>query len=98
MSKWTIRRRILASFGIILALIVVMAVIAYTRLSAIESDTRILQADSLLGLSMITDMRSALDENYVVMQRLVLMDADPELIKRDEIHIAETKRAIDQYA
>ena len=52
MSKWTIRKRILASFGIILALIVVTAIIAYTRLSAIETDTRALQGDSLVYIRM----------------------------------------------
>ena len=97
MSKWTIRKRILASFGFILGLIVLTAMIAYTRLSAIESDTRALQGDSQLGLSMITNMRTALDENYIVMQRLVFSDAEPGLIKRDETRITETTQAIDQF-
>jgi len=73
-----------------------MAVIAYSRLSAIEEVTRTLQGDSSLGLFTITNMRSAFDENYLVMQRLVFMDADSESIKRDETRIAETNQAIDR--
>jgi methyl-accepting chemotaxis protein WspA len=96
--KWNLRQRILVSFGIILALLVVMAVIAYSRLNAIQEDTRTLQGDSLSGLFTITNMRSAFDENYIVMQRLVFIDVDSQSIKRDEIRIAETNQAIDQFA
>ena len=98
MIKWNLRQRILVSFGIILALLVVMAVIAYSRLNAIQEDTRTLQGDSLSGLFTITNMRSAFDENYIVMQRLVFIDVDSQSIKRDEIRIAETNQAIDQFA
>jgi methyl-accepting chemotaxis protein WspA len=97
LRKWNLRQRILVSFGIILALLVAMAVIAYSRLSAIEEDTRTLQEDSLLGLFTITSMRSAFDENYLVMQRLVFIDVDSESVKRDETRIAETNQAIDQF-
>ena len=98
MKKWNLRQRILVSFGIILALLVVMAAIAYSRLSAIEEDTHTLQGDSLLGLSTVSDLRSAFDENYIVMERLVFIDPDSESIKRDETRIAETNQAIDQIA
>jgi len=74
-----------------------MAVIAYSRLSAIEEDTRTLQRDSLSGMFSITNIRSAFDENYLVMQRLVFIDVDSESIKRDETRIAETNQAIDQF-
>jgi hypothetical protein len=97
LRKWNLQQRILVSFGIILALLVVMAVIAYSRLNAIEEDTRTLQGDSSLGLFTITNMRCAFDENYLVMPRLVFIDVDSESIKRDETRIAETNQAIDQF-
>jgi len=98
MNKWTIRKRILASFGIILTLMVVMAVIAYTRLSAIERDTRNLNRDSLPGLYTAAGVRSAWNESYVLTQRLVFIDTDSGSIKRDETRLAETKQALDQFA
>jgi hypothetical protein len=49
LRKWKLRQRILVSFGIILALLVVMSTIAYSRLSAIEEGTRTLQGDPSLG-------------------------------------------------
>jgi methyl-accepting chemotaxis protein WspA len=97
LRKWDLRQRILVSFGIILALLVAMTVIAYSRLSAIQEDTRTLQGDSSAGLFMVTNTRSAFDENYLVMQRIVFMDSDSESITRDETHIAETNQAIDQF-
>jgi methyl-accepting chemotaxis protein WspA len=98
LKKWTIRQRILISFGIVLSLMVVMAIIAYTRLAAIERDTNGLQEDSLPGLYLATSMRSAWLENYGLTQRLIFIDADPEAIKRDEARIAETRQSLDQVA
>jgi methyl-accepting chemotaxis protein WspA len=98
LKKRTIRQRILISFGIVLALMIAMAVIAYTRLAAIEKDTTGLQEDSLPGLYLATGMRSAWFENYELTQRLIYIDTDPEAIKRDEARIVETRQSLDNFA
>jgi methyl-accepting chemotaxis protein WspA len=98
LKKWTIRQRILISFGLIVTLMAVMAIIAYTRLSAIEEDTRTVKTDSLPGLYTAAGIRFAWDESYVLAQRLVFIDADPASLKRDETRIAETQQALDQFA
>src|SRR6059036_3114784 len=50
MKNLTIRRRIVASFAIILALMMVMAGVAYTRLIRIGELTRSIELDTLPGL------------------------------------------------
>jgi methyl-accepting chemotaxis protein WspA len=97
LKKRTIRQRILISFGIVLALMVVMAVIAYTHLAAIENETNDLQEVSLPGLYLVTTMRSAWFENYELTRRLIFIDADPEVIRRDEARIAENRQSLDQF-
>ena len=51
MNNWTIRGRIAASFAVILALMMVMATVAYTRLMRIEQLTSVIDEDSLPGLN-----------------------------------------------
>jgi methyl-accepting chemotaxis protein WspA len=50
MKKWTLRARIALSFAVILALMMVMAVVAYTHLVRIEQLTSDIKTDSLPGL------------------------------------------------
>jgi methyl-accepting chemotaxis protein WspA len=98
LKQRTIRQRILISFGIVLALMIAMAVVAYTRLAAIEKDTNGLQEDSLPGLYRAGSTRTAWFENYESTRRLIFIDADPESLKRDEARIAETRESLNQFA
>ena len=50
MKQLTIRNRILASFGVILALMLVMAVCSYILLGAIDRDARSQEEDSSPGV------------------------------------------------
>ena len=74
MKNWTIRQRILASFTVILALMVVMGGIAYTRLANIEQKTLWLENDPLPGLYYITQLTSAWTANYSLTQEHVLQE------------------------
>jgi methyl-accepting chemotaxis protein WspA len=58
MKTWTIRRRIIASFAAILALMVVMGVIAFAQLARIEQKATDIAADSVPGLYFSTEIRS----------------------------------------
>lgn len=98
MGKLTIRQRILTSFGVILALMIVMAAVAYLRLNAIERDTRSLRTDSMPGLHLSTILRSNWFANFLAVQRIVLFDNDPESVRRDHAEIDSTFDAIDKAA
>ena len=50
MKNLTIRRRIMASFAVVLALMVIMAVVAYTRLTNIEQQAIYIANNALVGL------------------------------------------------
>ena len=98
MGKLTIRQRILTSFGLILALMIVMAAVAYLRLNAIERDTRSLRSDSMPGLHLSTILRSNWFANFLATQRIVLFDNDPESVRRDHAEIDSTFDEIDKAA
>ncbi|MFC5473761.1 methyl-accepting chemotaxis protein [Paraherbaspirillum soli] len=74
MKHWTIRKRILGSFGIILALMGFMAATAYQKLVTIDQETNSFQVDSIPGLYLSIAIRAAWYENYLLTQQVVAID------------------------
>jgi methyl-accepting chemotaxis protein WspA len=101
-KQLTIRKRILVSFGVILALMLVMAVCSYILLGEIDREARSQEEDSTPGVYLATTIRSAWFENYTVTQRLIFIDTEPEQIRRDTQRVTETRdsldKLLDQYA
>jgi methyl-accepting chemotaxis protein WspA len=95
-GKWSIRQRILGSFGLILALMIAMAGIAYHRLSGIAHDTQILRIDSMPGLHISSSLQAAWFENFLATQRLVIADSDPELVRRDRARVESSRHDFEQ--
>jgi len=50
MKNWTVRQRIIWSFGAVIALMIIMGAFAFMRLATIESETADMQKDSVPGL------------------------------------------------
>jgi methyl-accepting chemotaxis protein WspA len=78
MNNWTIRQRILASFSVILALMLVMGGVAYTRLALIEQKATTIQRDSMPGLDFSAKLMTALITSYSLTQEHILQE-DPTL-------------------
>ncbi|AOZ10249.1 methyl-accepting chemotaxis protein [Cupriavidus malaysiensis] len=66
MNHWTIRTRILASFSFILLVMLLMSVVAYNRLTAIDHEAVQMQRDALPGLNYSTGLRGVWGELYVL--------------------------------
>jgi methyl-accepting chemotaxis protein WspA len=62
----------LASFAVILALMLVMGVIAFTRLQAVKTETLDVQNDTVLGLKYSADIKAALWENHALTEAHIL--------------------------
>ncbi|GAB5094538.1 methyl-accepting chemotaxis protein [Caballeronia sp. LP006] len=92
----SIRHRILASFGVILFLMLVMAALSYTLLGGIDREAKSLEEDSMVGLSLSNDLRAAWLESYAVTQRLVFADSDEALIRRDSDRLTQTRATLDK--
>jgi methyl-accepting chemotaxis protein WspA len=72
MKQWTIRLRIIGSFTLVLLLMIVMGVIAYTRLENVQYDTTQVQNDTVPGLKHSFDLQSAVWENYALTEAHIL--------------------------
>jgi len=74
MKNLTIRTRILASFAIVLTLMVAMATVAYTRLLAIERQAAFIASDAVPGLTSINKIIVDRIANYSLTQEFGLQN------------------------
>ena len=81
MRRWTIRARIVASFGVVLALILLLAAGAYIELSRMVRATRSLQVEAMGGLQQGELLASAWYETYQLAQQYAIVE-DRSAIER----------------
>ncbi|MGE9836636.1 methyl-accepting chemotaxis protein [Pseudomonas sp. UM16] len=84
MKNWTLRQRILASFAVIIAIMLLMVVAAYSRLVAIETDEEAVRTDSIPGLYYSSMIRSAWVDSYVLTQQLVGLGEHRDMTAADK--------------
>ncbi|MFJ3260458.1 methyl-accepting chemotaxis protein [Pseudomonas sp. NPDC086581] len=78
MKNWTLRQRILASFAVVVAIMLLMVVISYTRLLRVEHSTQRVSQDAMPGTYALTTVRSAWTDSILMTQVLVgLSDGKP---------------------
>ncbi len=70
--KWTIRRQILVSFGVILALTLVVAAVAYMRLSRIDQEAAAVKGQSLPALEYAASIQDAWSDDFLLTEEYVL--------------------------
>ncbi|MDR2317448.1 MAG: methyl-accepting chemotaxis protein [Pseudomonas sp.] len=83
MKNWTLRQRILASFAVIIAIMLLMIVGAYSRLVAIETAEEAVGTDSIPGVYYSSMIRSAWVDGYVTSQQLVGLSNHREITSAD---------------
>ncbi|AUZ60919.1 Methyl-accepting chemotaxis protein I (serine chemoreceptor protein) [Pseudomonas sp. XWY-1] len=83
MKNWTLRQRILASFAVIIAIMLLMIVAAYSRLVTIETAEEAVGTDSIPGVYYSSMIRSAWVDSYVTSQQLVGLSNHREITSAD---------------
>ncbi|MFC3939795.1 methyl-accepting chemotaxis protein [Pseudomonas gingeri NCPPB 3146 = LMG 5327] len=84
MKNWTLRQRILASFAVIIAIMLLMVVASYSRLLSIESSEESVRTDAIPGVYYSTMIRSAWVDSYVLTQQLLGFSADGVISPADQ--------------
>jgi len=72
MKNLTIRRRIMASFAVVLALMVIMAAFAYIQLMKIDREATFIAGDAVSGLTFTNQIVLDRIANYSLTQEFVL--------------------------
>ncbi len=97
MKNWTLRQRILASFAVIIAIMLLMVVAAYSRLEAIETDEEAVRTDSIPGVYYSSMIRSAWVDSYVLTQQLVGLSGNRELTAADKLQYKDFDDRLKQH-
>uniref|UniRef100_A0A7C2BFR0 Methyl-accepting chemotaxis protein n=1 Tax=Pseudomonas graminis TaxID=158627 RepID=A0A7C2BFR0_9PSED len=84
MKNWTLRQRILASFAVIIAIMLLMVVAAFNRLLVIENSGDAVRLDALPGVFYSSTVRGAWVESYVATQHLLSEGAGRDLTSAEE--------------
>ncbi|PRA50745.1 MULTISPECIES: methyl-accepting chemotaxis protein [Pseudomonas] len=71
MKNWTLRQRILASFAVIIAIMLLMVVVSYSRLLKIESSEASVREDALPGVFYSSMIRGAWSDSYLRMLEML---------------------------
>lgn len=83
-KNWTLRQRILASFAVVIAIMLAMVLITFTRLLMIEQEAASLRGQSIPGVYSGSMMRSAWTDGYLYTQQLLGLSYQRELVSADE--------------
>ena len=102
MKNWTLRQRILASFAVIIAIMLLMVVVSYSRLLKIEDGENSVRDDAVPGVYLSSMIRSAWVDSYLDTLQLIglrddkgLTDADKADFKSFEARVVQQ---MDNYA
>jgi methyl-accepting chemotaxis protein WspA len=95
MNDWSIRRRVLFSFAVILMLMAVMAGVAFQRLQDVEQETTLLQVDALPGLQLSQQMLVLAQANFALVQSHVI-SVDPTTMQQREQQSRADRVKLDQ--
>ncbi|MBT9266529.1 methyl-accepting chemotaxis protein [Pseudomonas sp. MG-9] len=71
MKNWTLRQRILASFAVIIAIMLLMVVVSYSRLLKIETSENSVRDDAVPGVYYSSMIRGAWVDSYLQTQELL---------------------------
>jgi methyl-accepting chemotaxis protein WspA len=97
-ARFTLGKRIVFSFGALFVLMLVMAVVSYTRLRSIDDEAVSLERDSVPGLFLATSLRAATNESYLTLDRAIFVDGDAAATQRDIDRLAVLQRQFEQFS
>ncbi|MBC3373780.1 methyl-accepting chemotaxis protein [Pseudomonas sp. SWRI92] len=84
MKNWTLRQRILASFAVIIAIMLLMVVVTYSRLLKIEASEQKVRTDAVPGVYFSSMIRGGWVDSYVKTQQIVGLSGQREITAEDK--------------
>jgi len=97
-GRFTLGNRIVFSFGVLFVLIVIAAVVSYTRLRAIDHEAVSLERDSVPGLYQATSLRASTRNSHSMLERAMFVDADAASVNRDLERAVQIVHELDEHS
>ncbi|TCW85541.1 methyl-accepting chemotaxis protein [Burkholderia sp. SRS-46] len=95
-ARLTLGNRILLSFGVLFVLMLLTAVLSYTRLRAINAEAVSIERDSLPGVYLASSLRASVNESFLLLQQATFVETDPEAARRELAKIQDVLKEIDK--
>jgi len=83
-KNWTLRQRILASFAVIIAIMLLMVVVSYSRLLKIEASQEAVRDDAVPGVYLSSMIRSAWVDSYLETIDIIGLRDEKDLTNSDK--------------
>jgi methyl-accepting chemotaxis protein WspA len=93
MKSLTIRGRILASFAVVLVVMIIMGWVAYSRLMRVQDEATSIQTDTLPGLYFSQQLTTAWVNEYALLEAHILQN-DPGAIRDAEARLTANRVVI----
>ncbi|MDP9501744.1 methyl-accepting chemotaxis protein [Pseudomonas protegens] len=84
MKNWTLRQRILASFAVIIAIMLLMVVVSYSRLLKIEAGEERMRNDAVPGVYFSSMIRGAWVDSYRQTMEIIGLKRDQGISAQDQ--------------
>jgi len=95
-KNWTLRQRIMASFAVIIAIMLLMVVVSYSRLLKIEASQESVRDDAVPGVYLSSMIRSAWVDSYLLTIDIIGLRADKTLTSADKTDFKSFETRIEQ--
>ena len=96
MKNWTMRQRILASFAVIIAIMLLMVVVSYSRLLKIEASQEAVRDDAVPGVYLSSMIRSAWVDSYLQTIDIIGLRDDKTFTNTDKTDYKSFEARIEQ--
>ncbi|RMT58225.1 hypothetical protein ALP43_04867 [Pseudomonas azotoformans] len=96
-KNWTLRQRILASFAVIIAIMLLMVVVSYSRLLKIEISENSVRDDAVPGVFFSSMIRSAWVDSYLQTQELVGIHENQGISETDKQDYKSFEARLEQH-
>lgn len=96
MKNWTLRQRILASFAVIIAIMLLMVVVSYSRLLKIEVSQESVRDDAVPGVYLSSMIRSAWVDSYLETVDIIGLRDEKTLTTTDKSNYKAFEARIEQ--
>ena len=96
MKNWTLRQRILASFAVIIAIMLLMVVVSYSRLLKIEASQESVRDDAVPGVYLSSMIRSAWVDSYLQTIDIIGLREDKTFTNSDKSDYKSFESRIEQ--
>ncbi|MBC2690009.1 MULTISPECIES: methyl-accepting chemotaxis protein [Pseudomonas] len=96
MKNWTLRQRILASFAVIIAIMLLMVVVSYSRLLKIEASETSVRDDAVPGVYYSSMIRSAWVDSYLEIQKMLGLEEGQGVTEQDLANFKDFEQRLEE--